>query len=102
MAFVTNESELKPGLVLFRRGNVEHRMWYYHMKIPTVDRYKTFSLKTTDVEVAREALVSYQNTDGSVDIYLHFEDLFPSASFPFLKYCGNTLQFASRCWTYSD
>jgi integrase len=41
-------------LVLFRRGEVEHRMWYCRMKIPKADRYKTVSLKTTDIEVARE------------------------------------------------
>jgi hypothetical protein len=33
MAFVTDKSELKPGLVLFRRGDVGHRMWYCRMKI---------------------------------------------------------------------
>jgi hypothetical protein len=26
MALVTDKSELKPGLILFRRGDVEHRM----------------------------------------------------------------------------
>ena len=54
MAFVTDKSELKPGLVLFRRGDVDHRMWYCRMKIPKATRYKTVSLKTTDIEVARE------------------------------------------------
>ena len=32
MAFVTEKSELKPGLVLFRRGDVGHRMRYCRMK----------------------------------------------------------------------
>ncbi len=54
MAFVTDKAELKPGLVLFRRGDVDHRMWYCRIKIPKADRYKTISLKTTDVDVARE------------------------------------------------
>ncbi|WP_263409595.1 hypothetical protein [Terriglobus tenax] len=45
MAFVTDKAELKPGLVIFRRGDVEHRMWYCRMKIPKADRYKTVSLK---------------------------------------------------------
>jgi hypothetical protein len=54
LAFDTDKAELKPGLVLFRRGDVEHRMWYCRMKIPKADRYKTVSLKTTDIEVARE------------------------------------------------
>jgi hypothetical protein len=54
MAFVTDKAELKPGLIVFRRGDVDHRMWYCRMKIPKADRYKTVSLKTTDIEVARE------------------------------------------------
>src|SRR5258708_37603509 len=54
MAFVTDKSELKPGLVLFRRGDVDHRMWYCRMKIPKADRYKTVSLKTTDIDAAPE------------------------------------------------
>ena len=49
MAFVTEKSELKPGLILFRRGDVGHRMWYCRMKMPKADRYKTVSLKTTDI-----------------------------------------------------
>jgi integrase len=54
MAFVTEKEELKPGLILFRRGDVEHRMWYCRMKMPKADRYKTVSLKTSDKEAARE------------------------------------------------
>jgi len=44
MSFVTEKEELKPGLILFRRGDVEHRMWYCRMKMPKADRYKTVSL----------------------------------------------------------
>ena len=54
MAFITEKEELKPGLILFRRGNVDHRMWYCRMKMPKADRYKTVSLKTTDISAARE------------------------------------------------
>jgi len=54
MAFVTDKAELKPGLILFRRGDVDHRMWYCRMKMPKADRYKTVSLKTTDISTARE------------------------------------------------
>ena len=54
MAFITEKEELKPGLVLFRRGDVDHRMWYCRMKMPKADRYKTVSLKTTDISAARE------------------------------------------------
>ena len=44
MAFLTEKEELKPGLILFRRGDVGHRMWYCRMKMPKADRYKTVSL----------------------------------------------------------
>ncbi|MGH9599160.1 MAG: tyrosine-type recombinase/integrase, partial [Terracidiphilus sp.] len=54
MAFITEKEELKPGLILFRRGDVEHRMWYCRMKMPKADRYKTVSLKTTDISAAKE------------------------------------------------
>ena len=54
MAFVTDKTELKPGLIIFRRGDVDHRMWYCRMKMPKADRYKTVSLKTTDIDVARD------------------------------------------------
>jgi len=45
---------LEAGLILFRRGDVDHRMWYCRMKMPKADRYKTVSLKTTDISAARE------------------------------------------------
>ena len=54
MAFVTDKEELKPGLIIFRRGDVDHRMWYCRMKMPKANRYKTVSLKTSDKEAARE------------------------------------------------
>ena len=54
MAFITEKEELKPGLIVFRRGDVDHRMWYCRMKMPKADRYKTVSLKTTDISVAKE------------------------------------------------
>src|SRR5271156_1757079 len=54
MAFVTDKAELKPGLIIFRRGDVDHRMWYCRMKLPKADRYKTVSLKTTDISAAPE------------------------------------------------
>ena len=48
MAFLTDKEELKPGLVIFRRGNVRHRNWYCRVKLPKTDRYKTISLKTAE------------------------------------------------------
>ena len=54
MAFLSDKEELKPGLVIFRREDVAHRNWYCRVKVPREDRYKTISLKTSDVGAARE------------------------------------------------
>ena len=78
MPFVTDKSELKPGLVLFRRGDVDHRMWYCRMKIPKADRYKTVSLKTTDIEVARERAF-----DQDADIRFRIKHDVPVFNHPF-------------------
>lgn len=53
MTFVTDKEEIKPGLIIFRRGDVDHRNWYCRVKLPKADRYKTISLKTADIGVAR-------------------------------------------------
>jgi integrase len=45
--------ELKPGLILFRRGDVQHRNWYCRIKLAGQDRYKTISLKTPEKGEAR-------------------------------------------------
>jgi integrase len=54
MAFLIDTQELKPGLVIFRRADVKHRNWYCRVKLPKSDRYKTVSLKTADIDAARE------------------------------------------------
>lgn len=54
MAFVVDKEELKPGLIIFRRGDVAHRNFYCRIKLPKEDRYKTYSLKTAEISRARE------------------------------------------------
>ena len=54
MSFVTDKEELKPGLIIFRRADVQHRNWYCRIKLPKADRYKTVSLKTASATDARE------------------------------------------------
>src|SRR6202044_702892 len=54
MAFLVDTQELKSGLVIFRRADVKHRNWYCRIKVPHTDRYKTVSLKTADIDAARE------------------------------------------------
>lgn len=52
--FIVDKEELKPGLILFRRSDVAHRNWYCRVKVPKEDRYKTVSLKTADINAARD------------------------------------------------
>src|SRR5262245_7413827 len=59
MAFVTDKEELKPGLIIFRRADVDYRNFYCRIKLPKADRYKTYSLKTADVNAARERAFDY-------------------------------------------
>ncbi len=54
MAFLIDTQELKTGLIIFRRADVKHRNWYCRIKLPHDDRYKTVSLKTADIDAARE------------------------------------------------
>src|ERR1700733_8817622 len=54
MAFMADVQQIKTGLVIFRRTDVEHHNWYCRIKLPAEDRYKTVSLKTPNEEAARE------------------------------------------------
>jgi integrase len=59
MTFIIDSQELKPGLVIFHRGDVSHQNWYCRIKIPDEDRYKTVSLKTADINTAKERAFDY-------------------------------------------
>jgi len=52
--FCHRQRGIKPGLVIFRRGDVTHRNFYCRVRLPGEDRYKTIALKTADRETARE------------------------------------------------
>ena len=54
MTFLIDKQELKPGLILFRRGDVDHDNWYCRIKLPQEDRYKTYALKTSRINDAKE------------------------------------------------
>ena len=47
MAFLTDKKVLKSGLIIFRRGDVEHRNFNCRIKLPKEDRYKTISPHTS-------------------------------------------------------
>lgn len=78
MAFVTDKEELKPGLIIFRRGDVTHRNFYCRIKLPKEDRYKTFSLKTAEIITARQ--MAYRK---EADIEFRIEHDVPIFNRPF-------------------
>jgi integrase len=54
MSFLTDKRKLKSGLMIFRRADVQHKNWYCRVRLPAAGRYKTVSLKTSDVDAARD------------------------------------------------
>ncbi|MGI0135070.1 MAG: tyrosine-type recombinase/integrase, partial [Candidatus Micrarchaeaceae archaeon] len=52
--FLIDTEVLKKGLVIFRRADVQHKNWYCRVKVPQEDRYKVISLKTADINDAKE------------------------------------------------
>lgn len=59
MTFLSDVTELKQGLILFRRTDVQHRDWYCRIRVPQEDRYKTIALKTEDITTARALAFDY-------------------------------------------
>lgn len=54
MTFLSDIQELKTGLIIFRRTDVQHHNWYCRIKVPDENRYKTISLKTQNMDEARD------------------------------------------------
>lgn len=54
MSFLVDVHELKTGLIIFRRSDVKHTNWYCRIRIPKEDRYKTISLRTSDINEAKD------------------------------------------------
>ena len=56
MSFLTDVQELKTGLIIFRRADVEHKNWYCRIRVPDQiqNRYKVISLKTPNEREARD------------------------------------------------
>ena len=61
--FLTDVQKLKSGLIIFRRGDVQHKNWYCRIKVPQTSRYKTISLKTSD---QRQATDKAFELDGDI------------------------------------
>ncbi|MDP6624457.1 MAG: phage integrase SAM-like domain-containing protein, partial [Alphaproteobacteria bacterium] len=54
MVFMKDSEHLKSGLVIFRRTDVKHDNWYCRVRVEILKKYKTISLKTRDINEARE------------------------------------------------
>ena len=61
MAFKADVEELKSGLIIFRRTDVDHKNWYCRIKVPNERRYKTISLKTDNKHEAREKAFDHES-----------------------------------------
>lgn len=53
--FMVDVHQLLPGLIIYRRTDVQHKNWYCRIKMPKEDRYKRISLKTAIFEEAKRA-----------------------------------------------
>ncbi len=87
MAFIIDKEELKPGLIIFRRGDVEHRNWYCRIKLPKADRYKTVSLKTYDLHEARDRAY-----DHDADVRFRIKHEVPIFDKPFNEVANEYLE----------
>jgi integrase len=91
MAFLIDTQELKPGLVIFRRADVKHRNWYCRVKLPNEDRYKTVSLKTADIDAAREKAF-----DQDADVRFRVKHDVPIFNHPFSQIAKDYVEFQGR------
>ena len=80
MVFIIDKEELKPGLIIFRRADVAHRNWYCRIRLPRADRYKTYSLKTPNIEAAKE-----QAFDFDADVRFRLKHDVPVFNRPFIE-----------------
>lgn len=58
--FLIDVHELGPGLIIYRRSDVQHNNWYCRIKLPKEDRYKRISLKTPNIDEAMKAAVRHE------------------------------------------
>lgn len=78
MKFITEKEQIKPGLIIFRRGDVGHDQFYCRVRIQNEDRYKTISLKTSDRQTARDRAM-----DQDADIRFRVKHDVPVFNRPF-------------------
>ncbi|MGA8614264.1 MAG: site-specific integrase [Xanthobacteraceae bacterium] len=91
MAFLVDTQELKPGLVIFRRADVKHRNWYCRVRLPNEDRYKTVSLKTADIDAAKERAF-----DQDADVRFRIKHDVPIFNHPFSQIAKEYVELQER------
>jgi integrase len=91
MAFLVDTQELKPGLVIFRRADVKHRNWYCRVRLPNEDRYKTVSLKTADIDAAKERAF-----DQDADVRFRIKHDVPIFNHPFSQVAKEYIELQER------
>jgi len=93
MAFLTDLHELKSGLVIFRRADLQHRNWYCRVRLPTSDRYKTIALKTSDVETAKDRAF-----DQDADVRFRLKHEVPIFNRPFSQIAKDFVDLTRQRW----
>lgn len=78
MGFILDKEQIKPGLIIFRRGDVGHDQYYCRVRIQNEDRYKTISLRTSDRQTARDLAM-----DQDADIRFRVKHDVPVFNRPF-------------------
>jgi len=78
MSFIVDKEQIKPGLIIFRRGDVGHDNFYCRVRIQNEDRYKTISLRTPDRQTARDRAM-----DQDADIRFRVKHDVPVFNRPF-------------------
>jgi integrase len=91
MAFVVDKEVLKPGLIIFRRGDVQHRNFYCRVKLPQTDRYKTISLETPDINTARDKAF-----DHDADVRFRIKHDVPVFNRPFRQVADEYITLQER------
>jgi integrase len=107
MAFLTDVQELKPGLIIFHRGDLQHDHWYCRIRIPNEDRYKIIALKTPDINTAKDRAF-----DHDADVRFRVKHDVPLFNRPFsqvakeyvelMKDKGDAGQVSQRRWRDLD
>ncbi len=83
MSFVLDKEQIKPGLIIFRRGDVGHDNYYCRIRLHNEDRYKTISLRTADRQTARDRAL-----DEDADIRFRVKHDVPIFNRPFSQVAG--------------